>query len=56
MKQHFSETQGTKKTEEKTDERKHYVKPEIVHELELETRAGSPLPSVPNPLSGKLRR
>ncbi|HZD56716.1 MAG TPA: hypothetical protein VE136_08340 [Anaerolineales bacterium] len=24
-------------------ERKEYVKPEIIHELELETRAGSPL-------------
>jgi len=54
MKQHFSETQDIKKTEEKTEERKHYVKPEIVHELELETRAGSP--NVPNPLTGKLRR
>lgn len=54
MKQHFSEPQDTKKTEEKSDERKHYVKPEILHELELETRAGSPF--VPNPLNAKLRR
>ncbi len=29
-------------------ERKAYEKPAIVHELELETRAGSPL-GVPNP-------
>jgi hypothetical protein len=26
-----------------TEERKHYQKPEIIHELELETRAGSSL-------------
>ena len=29
--------------------RKPYVKPEIIHELELETRAGSPL-GMPDPL------
>ncbi len=34
------------------DQKKEYVKPEIIHELELETRAGSPigpgsLPTVP---------
>ena len=28
--------------------RKPYAKPEIIHELELETRAGSPL-GIPNP-------
>ncbi len=33
----------------KGDERKAYEKPAIVHELELETRAGSPL-GLPNPL------
>lgn len=32
------------------DERKPYAKPGIVHELELETRAGSPLGPIPNPL------
>ncbi len=28
-----------------TDLRKPYEKPEIIHELELETRAGSPFPT-----------
>jgi hypothetical protein len=28
------------------DPRKAYEKPEIIHELELETRAGSPYPTV----------
>lgn len=32
-------------------QRKPYEKPEIVHELDLETRAGSPLSSDPDPLS-----
>jgi hypothetical protein len=36
-------------------ERKPYTKPEIVHELELETRAGSPLGKdtggLPDPMS-----
>ena len=27
--------------------RKTYTKPEIIHELELETRAGSPIPPSP---------
>jgi len=30
------------------NDKKAYAKPEIIHELELETRAGSPL-SIPNP-------
>jgi hypothetical protein len=30
-------------------ERKPYTKPQIVHEMDLETKAGSPL-SLPNPL------
>ena len=34
-------------------DRKPYAKPEIVHELELETRAGSPIPNFPiDPGSG----
>ena len=32
-------------------ERKTYIKPEVVEELELETRAGSPIPSIPDPLN-----
>jgi hypothetical protein len=32
------------------DARKVYTKPEIIHELELETRAGSPL-GLPDPLN-----
>jgi len=32
-------------------QRKPYEKPEIIHELELETRAGSPLSSDPDPLA-----
>ena len=28
-----------------TDQRKPYIKPEIIHELESETRAGSPYPT-----------
>ena len=31
-------------------ERKTYIKPEVVEELELETRAGTVIPSVPDPL------
>ena len=37
----FDEQRKTKKNESST--RKIYHKPEIIHELELETRAGSPL-------------
>lgn len=33
----------------KEAERKPYTKPQIVHEMDLETKAGSPL-SLPNPL------
>jgi hypothetical protein len=33
---------------EKNQTRKPYSKPQIIHELELETRAGTPL--APNPL------
>jgi hypothetical protein len=36
-------------SEEKPEERKPYVKPEIIHELDLETRAGSP--NLPDPLN-----
>ena len=32
-----------------TEKRKPYIRPEIIHELELETRAGSPL-GLPDPL------
>lgn len=35
---------------ENNTERKPYIKPEVTHELELETRAGSPTTSDPNPL------
>jgi hypothetical protein len=38
-----------------TDNRKPYVKPEILHELMLETRAGSPMQPVPEPLREILR-
>lgn len=31
-------------------ERKTYIKPEVVEELELETRAGSPITGIPDPL------
>lgn len=31
-------------------DRKPYAKPEIIHELELETRAGSPNAPLPEPL------
>ncbi len=33
-----------------TDLRKPYSKPEIIHELDLETRAGSTLPGFVDPL------
>ena len=40
-----------KSKEETQDEgRKPYVKPEIIHDLALETRAGSPLSLFPDPL------
>jgi hypothetical protein len=32
------------------DKRKVYIKPEIIHELELETRAGSTITGMPDPL------
>jgi len=35
--------------EARPETRKPYAKPEIIHELELETRAGSPL-GMPDPL------
>jgi len=35
--------------EVQSETRKPYAKPEIIHELELETRAGSPL-GMPDPL------
>lgn len=38
-----------------TKERKPYIKPEILHELVLETRAGSPQPPLPEPLREILR-
>jgi hypothetical protein len=34
-----------------TIERKPYEKPEVIHEYELETRAGSPLAPDPDPLN-----
>jgi hypothetical protein len=36
--------------EAQTDGLKTYAKPEILHDLELETRAGTPLGPIPNPL------
>ena len=33
-------------------ERKRYTRPEIVHEIDLETRAGSPIPIPPLDLPG----
>ena len=41
-------TQTEKPSSQETNPRKLYAKPEIVHELELETRAGSPL-GLPSP-------
>jgi hypothetical protein len=42
---------ATEWVELQTDLRKTYEKPEIVYELELETRAGSPIPQIfPDPL------
>lgn len=38
----------TQDIETKSKERKPYTKPEIIHELDLETRAGSP--NFPDPL------
>ena len=35
---------------EETKKKKQYEKPKVVHELELETIAGSPLSTDPNPL------
>lgn len=37
--------------EEDSSERKLYQKPEITHELDLETQAGSPLFRAPDPLN-----
>jgi len=37
--------------EQDSSERKPYTKPEIIHELDLETQAGSPLFHVPDPLN-----
>ena len=42
------------RVELQTDLRKPYEKPQIIHELELETRAGSPSPTPPFPGSGIL--
>jgi len=36
---------NTERVDIRTDLRKPYEKPEIIHELELETRAGSPYPT-----------
>ncbi len=36
------------------DKRKVYIKPEIIHELELETRAGSTITGMPDPLGDEL--
>lgn len=36
---------NNERVEIKTDLRKPYEKPEIIHEFELETRAGSPSPT-----------
>jgi hypothetical protein len=35
---------------DKYSDRKHYTKPKIIHEFELETRAGSPIPGGFDPL------
>ena len=44
-----SPPQEDKREEKATTTRKPYKQPEIIHELELETRAGSPL-AVPDPI------
>ena len=36
-------------SEEKKEEKKVYEKPEIIHDITLETRAGSPGPKFPDP-------
>jgi hypothetical protein len=41
------------KTQSEAEVRKPYVKPQVVHELELETRAGSPLRFDPVKPQGK---
>jgi len=41
-------------TMENKDERKPYASPEIIAEMDLETRAGSPLPGVPDPFDDPL--
>lgn len=38
------------KTQKIGQPRKSYIKPRIIHELELETRAGSPIPLKIDPL------
>jgi hypothetical protein len=44
------------RVELQTDLRKPYEKPQIIHELELETRAGSTGPSLfPDPLDEELK-
>lgn len=40
------------KTEPTEVERKPYTKPEIIHEQDLETRAGTPIPNIPIDPSG----
>jgi hypothetical protein len=37
------------RVEMKPDQRKPYVKPEILHELEMETQAGSIINNMPDP-------
>jgi hypothetical protein len=44
------EPEQKSKEEPKNEGRKPYVKPEIIHDLELETRAGSFIDSFPDPL------
>jgi hypothetical protein len=41
-------------TQDPEDERKQYEKPLIIHEYVLETRAGSPLNILPDPLDNKI--
>jgi len=44
------------RVELQTDLRKPYEKPQIIHELELETRAGSLIPQlIPDPLDEELK-
>ena len=43
-------SQDRQEAKKRIGQRKQYIKPEILLDLELETRAGTPLSPFPNPL------